>query len=270
MPKQWKWGARWWQWNDEDGKKDNTSVFPQTLQDEWRWYGRMNEWHMIFNVWRSWRSQVQQNKEDIEEDVGAANNVQTEKEKKMRLMWMKCVNWRRKSSKYEWKTGTAQKVETLKTTSLSEWRSGWLKHEMRLIKKGMKWSMGKKMMKHVISSRVCGEETKGKHRRNWYLLTSTPYMPSVWLLYWRTSKLPCPICSEKSCKEENRNSIHGAELKQNSIHGVELEQNSIHGAELKQNSIHGAELKQRRQEARWWKMNFLLPIWKRRQYPTKK
>ena len=42
----------------------------------------------------------------------------------------------------------------------------------------------------------------------------------------------------KSCKEENKNSIHG----------VELKQNSIHGAELKQNSVCGAELKQRRQE----------------------
>ena len=44
----------------------------------------------------------------------------------------------------------------------------------------------------------------------------------------------------KSCKVENENSIHGAELKQNSIHGTEL----------KQNSVCGAELKQRRQEAR--------------------
>ena len=52
----------------------------------------------------------------------------------------------------------------------------------------------------------------------------------------------------KSCKEENKNSICGAELKQNSIHGAELKQNSIHGAELKQNSVCGAELKQRRQE----------------------
>ena len=32
------------------------------------------------------RSQVHQNKEDIEEDVGTANNVLTEKEKNMRLM----------------------------------------------------------------------------------------------------------------------------------------------------------------------------------------
>ena len=101
----------------------------------------------------------------------------------------------------------------------------------------------------------------------------------------------------KSCKVENvnsicgaelkQNSIHGAELKLNSIHGAELKQNSIHGSELKQNSIHGAELKQGGQEykmikdefsasyltkrrgARWQKMSFLFPIWKRRQYPTK-
>ena len=121
----------------------------------------------------------------------------------------------------------------------------------------------------------------------------------------------------KSCKVENENSMHGAELKQNAIHGVELKQNSIQGAEVKENSIHGAELKQnsicgaelkqnsicgaelkqnsfhgaelkqggqenkmmkdesyafyltKRRGARWQNMNFLLPIWKRRQYPTK-
>ena len=152
MTKQQKWGARWWHWNDEDGKKDYTSVIPQTLQEEQRWYDRMNEWHMIFNVWGSWRSQVHQNKEDIEEDVGTANNMQNEKEKKMRLMWMKHVIWRRRSSKYEWNTGTAQKVKTPKTTSLSEWRSGWLEHERRLIKMGMKWNMGKMIMKEEMET----------------------------------------------------------------------------------------------------------------------
>ena len=53
-----------------------------------------------------------------------------------------------------------------------------------------------------------------------------------------------------------QSSIHGAELKQNSIHGAELKQNSIHGAELKQNSIHGAELKQRRWEKEMMKNEF--------------
>ena len=150
--KQWKWGARWQQWNDEDGKKDYTSVIPWTLQKEWRWHDRMNEWHMIFDVWRSSRSRVHQNKEDIEENVGTANNMQTEKEKKMRSMWMKHVYWRRRSRKYEWNTGTAWKVKTPKTTSLSEWRSGWLKHERRLINMGMTWSMGKKIMKEEMEN----------------------------------------------------------------------------------------------------------------------
>ena len=106
--------------------------------------------------------------------------------------------------------------------------------------------------------------------RKWYHPASMPYMLNMSLSHWRTSKLPCSSHSEKSCKVENENSIHVAELKQNSIHGAELKQNSIHGAELKQNSIHGAELKensicgaeqkQRRQGARQQRMNFLLPI----------
>ena len=151
MTKWWKWDARQWQWNDEDGKKDYTSVIPQTLQDEQRWYDRMNEWHMIFDMWRSRRSQVHQVGEDIE-DVGAANNVQTEKEKKMRLMWMKHINWRRGSGRCEWNTGTARRVKPLRITSLSEQRSWWLKHEMRLIKMGMKGSMGKKIMKEKMEN----------------------------------------------------------------------------------------------------------------------
>ena len=73
-----------------------------------------------------------------------------------------------------------------------------------------------------------------------------PYMLNESLSHWRTPKLSHSTQSEKrSCKVENVNSIHGAELKQNSIHGVALKQNGIHGVELKQNSIRGAELKQR-------------------------
>ena len=150
MTKRWKLGPRQWQWNDEDGKKEYTSVIPWTLQEEQRWYDRMNEWHMIFVVWRPWRLQVHQNKEDIEEDVGTANNMQTGKEKKMRLMWMKHVNWRRRSSK--WNTGTARKVKTPKTTGLSEWKwspcwSRWLKHEMKLIKWGCNEAWGRRWWK---------------------------------------------------------------------------------------------------------------------------
>ena len=43
---------------------------------------KMNEWHMIFDMWGSRRPQVQQNKEDIEKDVDAANNVQTERKRR--------------------------------------------------------------------------------------------------------------------------------------------------------------------------------------------
>ena len=36
------------QWyEDEDGKKDYTSVIPWTLHKEWKLDDRMNEWHMI-------------------------------------------------------------------------------------------------------------------------------------------------------------------------------------------------------------------------------
>ena len=139
--------------------------------------------------------------------------------------------------------------------------------------------------KNVItchSCRVCGEETKEKHRRNWYDIISTPYTPSIWPSYQRTSKLPCSIHSEKAAKEttkavsmvqrwnkkmvpSNLYAIHAKWVtitlkdiqiisqylqwksckveNENSIHGTELKQNSIHGAELKQNSIHGTELK---------------------------
>ena len=51
-------------------------------------------------------------------------------------MWMKHVYWRRRSSKYKWNTGASWKVKTPKAISLSEWRSRWLKHEMRSIKCG--------------------------------------------------------------------------------------------------------------------------------------
>ena len=80
----------------------------------------------------------------------------------------------------------------------------------------------------------------------------------------------------KSCKEENKNSTHGAELKLNSICGVKL----------KQNSICGAELQQRRQENEMTKDEFcasyltrkkpnderrkMLPIWKEDRTPLKK
>ena len=58
--------------------------------------------------------------------------------------------------------------------------------------------------------------------------------------YYETEGHPnyTAVPAVKSCKEENENSIHGAELKQN----------NICGAELKQYSICGAELEQRRQE----------------------
>ena len=172
---------------------------------------KMNGWHVIFDVWRSRIPQVQQNKEDIEEDVDAANNVQTEKEKKMRLMWMKCVNWRRRSSKYEchWYC-----VKTLRITSLSEQRSRWLKHEMRLIKMGMKGSVGKKIMKEEMENSnvitCCFQQSpwwrnKGKNaEEKRYHLTSTPYMPNVWLAYWGTSKLPHSICSKKAARKKIR------------------------------------------------------------------
>ena len=102
----------------------------------------MNEWHVIFDVWRSWRSQVYQNREDIEENVDTANNVETEKEKKMRLIWIKCVNWRRRSSK--WNTGTAWMVKIPKIWEAETWNE--------VDKMGMQWSMGKKMMKEEMEN----------------------------------------------------------------------------------------------------------------------
>ena len=44
---------------------------------------------MVFDVQWSWRPQAHQNMEDIEEDVGTANNVPLKKEKKMSLIWIK-------------------------------------------------------------------------------------------------------------------------------------------------------------------------------------
>ena len=87
----------------------------------------------------------------------------------------------------------------------------------------------------------CSTETK-----KWYHPTSMPYMLNESLSHQRTPNLSCSTHSGKSCKVENENSIHGAELKQN----------SMYGAKLKQNNIHGAQLIQKRQGARQWKMNF--------------
>ena len=122
------------------------------------------------------------------------------------------------------------------------------------------------------SCRICGKETKGNPRRNWYHIFSTPYTPSVWPSYWQTSKLPCSICSEKVAKETtkavsmvqsrskkmvppNLYVIHAKwvtiTLKDIQIISQYLQwksckvenENSIHGAGLKQNSIHATGLK---------------------------
>ena len=90
----------------------------------------INKW--MTHVWKLQRPQVQ-DKEDTEEDVDAAG-----RERKIWLMWIKCVNRRRSS---ELKTGAAQKLKTLRTTNLLEHRLRWLKHEKRSIQMGMPWSI---------------------------------------------------------------------------------------------------------------------------------
>ena len=46
------------------------------------------------------------------------------------------------------------------------------------------------------------EETKGKHRRNWYCFISTPHMLNMWPSCQRTSKLPHCIHNEKAGKKK--------------------------------------------------------------------
>ena len=48
-----------------------------------------------------------------------------------------------------------------------------------------------------------------------------PYILNKSLSHKRTSSYPI-VPAVKSCKEEDENSIHGAELKQNNIHGEKL------------------------------------------------
>ena len=205
------------------------------------------------------------------EDVDAAGKRREDE------VWIKHVNWKRLT---EWNAGAAQKLKTLRTTSLSEQRPGWLKHEIRSIK----WACNeawKKMMKEemennkVVMCHSCGvhgEETKEKHR-NWYCIISIPYMPSVWPSYWRTSNCLAVYVvkrlqrnNEKQylwCKAETRKWYHPnsipymlneslshwrtPKLSCSTCSGKSCKvenENSICSAELKQNSIHGAELKQ--------------------------
>ena len=52
-------------------------------------------------------------------------------------------------------------------------------HALKQKKQMMKEEMENNNVIMCCSHRVRGAETKGKHRRNWYCIISTPYMPSM-------------------------------------------------------------------------------------------
>ena len=72
----------------------------------------------------------------------------------------------------------------------------------------MKEEMENNNMIMCHSNRVCGEETKGKHRRNWYCIIFTPYTLNVWSSCPRTSKLHCHICKEKATKKRKKTHLY--------------------------------------------------------------
>ena len=132
MQRQWRWGTQWWQWNDKNGMKDYTSIIPPTLQEEWRWY---DAWCLMC--------------EDPEDHRFSKTR------KIWKMMWVQQILWKLKRKRrwglYE-QNVYCHKVKTLRITSLSEWRSRWLKHEMRLMKTGMKGSMGRKIIKKEMEN----------------------------------------------------------------------------------------------------------------------
>ena len=163
------------------------------------------------HVWKPQRPQVQ-DKEDIEEDVDAAG-----RERKIELMWIKCVNRRRSS---EWNTGAAQKVKPLRTINLSEQRSRWLKHEKRSIKMGMPWSMeeddegrnGKQQCDNVL---LLVEPVVKKKRKNTEEIgTASSLHHTCQACDHHTRGHPnyLTVYVVKKLQRNNKTSIHGAEL----------------------------------------------------------
>ena len=121
---------------------------------------------------------------------------------------------------------------------------GWLEHERRLInnrhamKHGRRWWRKRwktTMWKHVDSCRVRGKETKGKHRRNWYHLTCTPYMLNIWLPCQRTSNcLTLSIVKQLQQRKEEQYPWCRAETEQYTWCRAETEQHPWCRAETEQ------------------------------------
>ena len=134
-------------------------------------------------------------------------------------------------------------------------------------KMGMQWSMGKKMMKEEMENSnvitCCFWQShwwrnKGKTQKKMLPPKLYTIHAKHVTIILENIQIASQYTQWKSCKEENNNSIHGAELKQR------RQENKTMKDEF------SASYLTKKTEARRRKMNFLLTIWKRRQYPPKK